>query len=121
MSVAEVDPAVGLFISADPLLDAGSPQTMTGYTYAADDPVNGEDPTGTQRCIAAEGFCGNPGGYSNGNDPYAGQLRQQRRPVRRGRERLLSVRQGRGAGGAAGEARARGVAELGEFGNAAVG
>ena len=45
---------------------------MTGYTYAADDPVNGEDPTGTQRCIAAEGFCGNPGGYSNGNDPYAG-------------------------------------------------
>jgi RHS repeat-associated protein len=40
------NPATGTFISVDPVLDATSPQTMTGYTYGADDPVNNQDPTG---------------------------------------------------------------------------
>jgi RHS repeat-associated protein len=40
------DPATDLFISSDSVLDTGNPQTMAGYTYAADDPVNDEDPTG---------------------------------------------------------------------------
>jgi RHS repeat-associated protein len=40
------DPATGLFVSVDPVLDPGNPQTMTGYTYAAGDPVNNADPTG---------------------------------------------------------------------------
>ena len=42
------DPATGLFISVDPDLDAANPQTMTGYTYAADDPVTDSDPTGRE-------------------------------------------------------------------------
>ncbi len=40
---------MGTFISADPVLDPSDP--MTGYAYAAGDPVNSSDPTG--RCIAA--------------------------------------------------------------------
>ncbi|MFD7608081.1 RHS repeat-associated core domain-containing protein [Streptomyces mirabilis] len=40
------DPALGRFISADPLFDATSPQQLGGYTYAADNPVANSDPTG---------------------------------------------------------------------------
>lgn len=40
------DPATGLFISPDPVLNPNAPQTMTGYTYAADDPVTQSDPSG---------------------------------------------------------------------------
>lgn len=40
------DPATGLFISVDPVLNTRNPQTLTGYTYAADDPVSASDPTG---------------------------------------------------------------------------
>jgi RHS repeat-associated protein len=43
------NPATGLFISVDPILDPASPQTMTGYTYAADDPASSSDPTGLVR------------------------------------------------------------------------
>ncbi len=42
----QFNPATGLFMSVDPVLDASSPQTMTGYTYAADNPVSNSDPTG---------------------------------------------------------------------------
>ncbi|MEZ0109022.1 RHS repeat-associated protein [Catenulispora sp. EB89] len=40
------DPTTGRFISADPLFQAGNPQSIGGYVYADDDPVNGADPTG---------------------------------------------------------------------------
>jgi len=40
------NPATGLFVSVDPNLDPTNPQTMTGYTYAADNPVTNSDPTG---------------------------------------------------------------------------
>jgi RHS repeat-associated protein len=40
------NPATGLFVSVDPKLDPANPQTMTGYTYAADNPVTNSDPTG---------------------------------------------------------------------------
>ncbi|WP_328511021.1 RHS repeat-associated core domain-containing protein [Streptomyces mirabilis] len=40
------DPALGRFISADPLLQPASPQSLGGYTYAADNPVATSDPTG---------------------------------------------------------------------------
>jgi RHS repeat-associated protein len=44
------DPATDTFISLDPQLDAAEPQTMTGYTYSADDPVNNADPSGKMLC-----------------------------------------------------------------------
>jgi RHS repeat-associated protein len=49
------DPAIGQFISADPL----EGQTGTPYRYATDNPVNGSDPTGLAtvgECIGASAF-----------------------------------------------------------------
>ncbi|MBC9731509.1 RHS repeat-associated core domain-containing protein, partial [Streptomyces sp. TRM68367] len=42
----EYDPTTGRFTSLDPLFEATSPQQLSGYTYAADNPVTGSDPTG---------------------------------------------------------------------------
>jgi RHS repeat-associated protein len=50
------DPATDTFISVDPDLDTSSPQAMTGYTYAADDPVNSADPSGDMLCY--DSVCG---------------------------------------------------------------
>lgn len=44
------DPTLGSFISADPVFDASSPQELGGYTYAADNPITGADPTGLKFC-----------------------------------------------------------------------
>ncbi|TQJ75412.1 ricin-type beta-trefoil lectin domain protein [Streptomyces sp. SLBN-31] len=40
------DPALGRFLTPDPLFQAGDPNQMGGYTYAADNPATGSDPTG---------------------------------------------------------------------------
>ncbi|HEV3356747.1 MAG TPA: RHS repeat-associated core domain-containing protein [Pseudonocardiaceae bacterium] len=40
------DPSTGRFISIDPVLDPTNPQSMTGYSYADDNPTTGSDPTG---------------------------------------------------------------------------
>ncbi|MEW1648446.1 ricin-type beta-trefoil lectin domain protein [Streptomyces sp. NPDC091219] len=40
------DPTLGRFLTADPLFQAGDPNQMGGYTYAADNPASGSDPTG---------------------------------------------------------------------------
>jgi RHS repeat-associated protein len=42
----EYDPSIGQFISVDPLLDPANPQTLNGYSYAANNPVTNSDPTG---------------------------------------------------------------------------
>ncbi|MFB9512988.1 RHS repeat domain-containing protein [Streptomyces purpureus] len=42
----EYDPTLGQFISADPLLEIDKPQTLNGYSYAAQNPVTFSDPTG---------------------------------------------------------------------------
>jgi RHS repeat-associated protein len=95
------DPATGLFVSVDPILATGSPQTMTGYTYAAGDPVSGSDPTGEmETAMSGGGGCpyGAPGcpGYhapppSSGNsgtlmgqsgvDPYGPYMSAYHPPV----------------------------------------
>jgi RHS repeat-associated protein len=49
------DPAIGRFLSADPLVGAPSqPQTLNRYAYALNNPVNRVDPTG----LASEGLGG---------------------------------------------------------------
>lgn len=40
------DPRYGRFISVDPLLDTSDANSMNGYTYGNNDPVNLSDPTG---------------------------------------------------------------------------
>ncbi|WP_425245085.1 ricin-type beta-trefoil lectin domain protein [Streptomyces sp. NEAU-NA10] len=40
------DPVVGRFLTPDPIFQAGDPNQMGGYTYAADNPASSSDPTG---------------------------------------------------------------------------
>ncbi|UXY22965.1 ricin-type beta-trefoil lectin domain protein [Streptomyces cynarae] len=40
------DPVQGRFLTADPLMEAGDPNQMSGYSYAADNPASSSDPTG---------------------------------------------------------------------------
>lgn len=46
LGAREYDPATGRFISVDPLLELDKPQTLNGYTYAAQNPLAFTDPTG---------------------------------------------------------------------------
>ncbi|HXS64881.1 MAG TPA: RHS repeat-associated core domain-containing protein [Streptosporangiaceae bacterium] len=71
------DPVTSLFISVDPILSPANPQTMTGYTYAADNPVTGSDPSGTVTVddngyVVIHPYDGGGGGcsrYCDGNIP----------------------------------------------------
>ncbi len=44
------DPAIGRFISIDPVLESSAPQQLNGYTYAGDNPVTQSDPSGLMIC-----------------------------------------------------------------------
>ncbi|MFI1018163.1 polymorphic toxin-type HINT domain-containing protein [Streptomyces sp. NPDC020965] len=46
LGAREYDPSTGRFISVDPLLELDKPQTLNGYTYAAQNPLTFTDPTG---------------------------------------------------------------------------
>ncbi|RPK71490.1 tRNA nuclease WapA precursor [Streptomyces sp. ADI97-07] len=46
LGAREYDPETGRFISVDPLLETDKPQTLNGYTYAAQNPLAFTDPTG---------------------------------------------------------------------------
>jgi RHS repeat-associated protein len=56
LGARQYDPATGRFLSADPVLDATSPQTLNGYTYAAGNPATQADPTG----LCVESWCPPP-------------------------------------------------------------
>ncbi|MFY1655301.1 RHS repeat domain-containing protein [Solwaraspora sp. WMMB762] len=62
------DPALGRFISVDPIMDPADPQQMHGYAYANNNPTTWSDPTGLRVC--ADNDCGQgatpkPGGGYN--------------------------------------------------------
>ncbi|MGW7418610.1 polymorphic toxin-type HINT domain-containing protein [Streptomyces sp. NPDC054813] len=67
------DPTLGSFISVDPVFEAGNPQELGGYTYAADNPISGSDPTGLESCYPhfCSGTNGTYGTYKSHNDPAA--------------------------------------------------
>jgi RHS repeat-associated protein len=46
LGAREYDPAVGRFISVDPVFDRSDPQSWSGYAYANNTPVTASDPTG---------------------------------------------------------------------------
>ncbi|WP_328967031.1 RHS repeat-associated core domain-containing protein [Streptomyces sp. NBC_00239] len=56
----EYDPALGRFISVDPLMDLADPQQMHGYAYAHNAPVSSSDPTGLIDPDCWRGLCGPP-------------------------------------------------------------
>ncbi len=79
------DPTTGRFLSVDPVLEAGDQRQMNGYAYAADDPVNGADPSGTMTLSGGgggtyDGTCGSDntcgsggsGCRDNGTGPACG-------------------------------------------------
>ncbi|MEU8795544.1 polymorphic toxin-type HINT domain-containing protein, partial [Streptomyces sp. NPDC048643] len=44
----EYDPAIGQFISVDPILSPDQHQSLNGYSYANNSPISNSDPTGTK-------------------------------------------------------------------------
>ncbi|MEU9407858.1 RHS repeat-associated core domain-containing protein [Streptomyces sp. NPDC048281] len=46
LGAREYDPTIGRFVSDDPVLELTDAQQIDGYTYAADNPITGSDPTG---------------------------------------------------------------------------
>ena len=42
----QYDPTTGTFISLDPLFEATSTEELNGYSYSANNPIDGSDPTG---------------------------------------------------------------------------
>lgn len=54
----EYDPAIGQFISVDPLLQVDIPQTLNGYSYGSQNPVTHADLSGMGlACGGSEGAC----------------------------------------------------------------
>ncbi|WP_432053551.1 polymorphic toxin-type HINT domain-containing protein [Streptomyces sp. bgisy022] len=89
----EYDPAIGQFISVDPLLSLDQPQSLNGYSYANQHPSTASDPTGlregcgatyvTSTCaspvkpgVSSAVSGGNPGspGNSGSKKPYGGAI-----------------------------------------------
>ncbi|MCX5395344.1 polymorphic toxin-type HINT domain-containing protein [Streptomyces sp. NBC_00094] len=60
LGAREYDPALGRFVSVDPLLAPTDPQSLNGYAYANNSPLTFSDPDGL-RCIH-----GAPGGGADG-------------------------------------------------------
>ncbi|MEN3613672.1 RHS repeat-associated core domain-containing protein [Plantactinospora sp. ZYX-F-223] len=52
LGAREYDPALGRFISVDPVIDHGEPQQVNGYTYANNNPVTYADPDGDRWVIS---------------------------------------------------------------------
>ncbi|MGV9887273.1 RHS repeat-associated core domain-containing protein [Streptomyces sp. NPDC003395] len=46
LGAREYDPSIGRFLSPDPVLDPGAPQSWNAYDYADDTPVTASDPSG---------------------------------------------------------------------------
>jgi len=59
------DATTGRFLSVDPVLDPGDPQSVNGYAYADNNPVTKSDPSGLKLADCSSGDCG--GGPVNGN------------------------------------------------------
>jgi len=57
LGARQYDPVTGRFLSVDPILEVGDSRQMGGYSYAADNPVNGSDPEGTELGIPGGGGC----------------------------------------------------------------
>ncbi|MDF2561424.1 MAG: hypothetical protein K0R99_2870 [Microbacterium sp.] len=52
------DPALGKFVSVDPVIDTNLPQQNTGYAYSGNNPTTYKDPSGLRLTIGCEPYCG---------------------------------------------------------------
>ncbi|MFE0458386.1 RHS repeat-associated core domain-containing protein [Kitasatospora sp. NPDC058965] len=62
------DATIGRFLTADPVLEAGDPNQMGGYSYAANNPTSGSDPSGLMREAQQDGGGDSGGGSSSSSD-----------------------------------------------------
>ena len=69
----EYDPALGTFLSPDPLMDRADPGSFNAYGYAAANPETNSDPTGTRTCSDPQDCAGDPThgnpGWGQGSSP----------------------------------------------------
>jgi RHS repeat-associated protein len=72
----EYDPSTGRFVSTDPVLDPTSPQSMTGYSYADDNPTTDSDPSGLMISICSDNDqCEGPSDHgAPSNQPVTGNI-----------------------------------------------
>ncbi|MEU1518525.1 RHS repeat-associated core domain-containing protein [Streptomyces sp. NPDC005811] len=68
----EYDPGTGQFISVDPVLSLDQHQSLNGYSYGGNSPVNNADPTGRQYPADQGGSSGGSGCYFMLTDPCGG-------------------------------------------------
>jgi len=62
LGARDYDPALGRFISVDPMLDPGDPQQVNGYGYADNNPASFSDPDGMLCTNGPDGMCRTPSG-----------------------------------------------------------
>ncbi|MFJ5834921.1 RHS repeat-associated core domain-containing protein, partial [Streptomyces sp. NPDC093089] len=79
LGAREYDPAIGRFVSVDPVMDLADPQQTHGYTYSNNNPVNLSDPSGRKpaECVEFGVTCRfstttgwDVGGQDFTDDPY---------------------------------------------------
>ncbi|MEU4569620.1 FG-GAP-like repeat-containing protein [Micromonospora sp. NPDC023956] len=58
LGAREYDPSTGRFLSVDPLVDYGDPQSLNAYAYAGNNPIRYSDPDGLRRIEHAGGGAG---------------------------------------------------------------
>jgi RHS repeat-associated protein len=56
LGAREYDPAIGRFISIDPIMDLTDPQQIHGYAYASNNPITYSDETGLLTVCAPDGY-----------------------------------------------------------------
>lgn len=76
LGAREYDPAIGRFVSVDPIMDLANPQQWSAYSYANNSPISSSDPTGLlPKCTeeSANRVCGGGGGGGGGGGPAPGE------------------------------------------------
>ncbi|MEW1860705.1 ricin-type beta-trefoil lectin domain protein [Streptomyces sp. NPDC088194] len=66
------DPTTGRFLTPDPVFEAGDPNQMGGYSYAADNPASGSDPSGLANMPTAGAGGGSAMGAGMSSDAGSG-------------------------------------------------
>ena len=57
LGAREYQPAIGEFVSPDPVINPDDPQDLNAYAYASDNPATMSDPSGAMPCDG-DGQCG---------------------------------------------------------------
>jgi RHS repeat-associated protein len=73
LGAREYDPAIGRFISVDPIMDLSEPKQWDGYSYANNTPASLSDPSGLDPCRVGGQGCTDPDGDGVFAPPGSGE------------------------------------------------